>query len=164
MLRSKFWLGVIGGALLILFPSSGRAQSIHDCKTIFVRPMPDSLDRFVSTELVKWGAIKVVADEAKADCYASFGRSTTIEVKSSGSIVVPTETTATIETPSESLPSSFSGTALETRNAALEVVHRESSVILWADSKSDFWSWGGGTRVVARKLVDQLRKDYKTAE
>ncbi len=122
--------------------------------------MPESMDRFVSAELVKWGAIKVVTVQEKADCVASFGRpSTNVEVKSSGTAVVPTETTVKAEKANEKLPSSFTGLAYS-KNAALEIVHRESSVVVWADSKTDTWSWAGGPKTLARKLVDQLKKDY----
>lgn len=98
------------------------------------------MDRFVSAELLNWGVIKVVATEEKADCLASFGK----------------------EHATEKLPDSFNGFGFS-KNAALEIVHRESSVVVRAASKTDTWSMAGGPKTLARKLVDQLKKDYKKA-
>ena len=145
--------------VLALFPCICFAQSLQDCKTVFIQPMPESMDRFVSAELVKWGVIKVTTVEEKADCVASFGRQASkVEVKSSGSAVVPTETSVKAEGGSQELPSDGWGG----KAGALEFVHRGSSVVVWADSKRDEPFMGTGRpRVLARKLVDQLKKDYK---
>lgn len=124
---------------------------------VFIQPMPESMDRFVSAELLKWGVMKVVTLEEKADCIASFGRQASkIDVKSTGSAVVPTETIVKTEKASERLPDDG-----HNKNAALEFVHRESSVVLWADAKTDTWSMAGGPKTLARKLVDQLKRDYQ---
>src|ERR1017187_7699242 len=82
----------------VLLPFVCGAQSLKDCKTVFVQPMPESLDRFVSGELVKWGVVLVVTVEDKADCVASFGRQASkLRVKSSGSAAVPKEADVTVE-------------------------------------------------------------------
>ena len=48
------------------------------------------------------------------------------------------------------------------KSAALEIVQRESSVVVWADSKGqDQFLSGGSAKGLAQKLVDQLRKDYQ---
>ena len=133
----------------VLLPFVCGAQSLKDCKTVFVQPMPESLDRFVSAELVKWGVVLVVTVEDKADCVASFGRQASkLRVKSSGSKTVPKEADAT-----DKLPTSVYGIP----QAALELVRRESSVVLWAGSKSS----RGGPMSLAQQLVDQLKKDYQ---
>jgi hypothetical protein len=142
--------------LLLLASAIAFAQSLTDCKTVFIQPMPESLDRFVSAELFKWGAFKVVVTEEKADCSASFGRRTAnVNVKSTGSAVVPAETSIKAEGANEELPRTELGKA-----AALQIVHRESSVVVWADSKTDTWSVVQGPQALAKKLVDQLKKDY----
>ena len=147
--------------LLILTVSVCSAQSLKDCRLVFVQAMPEAMDRFVSAELLKWGVMKVVAAEEKADCLASFGRQATkVEVKSSGSAVIPTETTIKSEIASGTLPGSYNGFGYS-KNAALEFVHRQSTVVVWADSKADTWSMAGGPMTLARKLVDQLKKDYQ---
>ena len=152
---------MVRALLLILTVGSCGAQSLKDCRLVFVQPMPEAMDRFVSAELLKWGLVKVVTVEEKADCSASFGRQTSrVEVKSSGSAIIPTETTVNSERASEKLPDSVSSFGYS-KNAALEIVHRESTIVVWADSKTDTWSMAGGPKTLARKLVDQLRKDYQ---
>lgn len=147
---------IVRTIFLVLFPCVCVAQSLRECKTVFIQPMPESMDRFVSAELVKWGGIKVVTVEEKADCIASFGRQASkAEVKSSGSAVVPEETTIKIERGNEELPSTGWNKA-----AALEIVHRESSVVVWAASKTDI-GWTKGAKGLAKKLVGQLKKDYQ---
>ena len=141
---------------LVLLPFVCGAQSLKGCKTVFVQPMPESLDRFVSAELMKWGAFKVVTVEDKADCIASFGRQASkLGVKSSGSVTVPKEANVTVEDATDRLP----GYGYVSQ-AALEVVDRESSVVLWADSKSS----RRGPMSLAQQLVDQLKKDYQKAK
>ena len=144
--------------LVVLMSSVCGAQSLKDCKTVIIRPMPESLDRFVSAEIVKWGAIKVVTAEEKADCSASFGRQASkIQVKSSGSATIPKDADVTAEDAADKLPVSASSAASQ---AALEIVHRESSVVVWAGSKSSLH----GPMSLAQQLVGQLKKDYQNAK
>ena len=152
---STKWLGYTALTILLpMLPIVCGAQSLKDCKTVFVQPMPESLDRFVSAELVKWGAVLVVTVEDKADCVASFGRQASkLRVKSSGSVTVPKEADVTAEDATDKLPVS----AYNASQAALELVHRESSVVVWAGSKSS----RGGPMSLAQQLVDQLKKDYR---
>ena len=140
------------------------AQSLKDCRTIFLQPMPESMDRFIAAEMVKWGKIKVVTTELKADCLGSFGRrEANVQISSSGSSVVPRETSVTADTEAPTLPSTRWGLTTA-RSAAIELVHRESTVIVWANSQSDNWSWSKGPQVLARKLVAQLKRDYEKAK
>ena len=120
-------------------PFGCAAQSLKSCRTVFVRPMPGSLDSFVSAELVKWGAIKVVAAEDKADCVASFGQQATGKLPE---------------------VSAVTGLGRNQSQAALEVIHRESSVVLWASAKSS----GHGPKSLAERLVAQLKKDYQKSK
>lgn len=138
------------------------AQSLRGCKTIFVKPMPESLDGFVASEIVKWGAMKVVTAQEKADCIATFGnQASKIQVKSSGSLSVPKDADVTAEDAANPLPSSTSYlTGKKTFQAALQLVHQESSVMLWANSQSS----SGGPISLARQLVDQLKKDYQKSK
>jgi hypothetical protein len=130
------------------------AQSLKDCRTFFINSMPESLDRFVSAELVKWGTVKVVTIEEKADCVASFGRRTSkLQVKSSGTETIPKEASVTAEESNERLPKSGTNGAVQ---AALEIVNRDTSVVVWAASKSSI----RGPKQLAEQLVDQLKKDY----
>jgi hypothetical protein len=149
------WAAVV--LLCASFPIVGGAQSLKGCRTVYVQPMPESLDRFVSAELVNWGAIKVVTVEDKADCVAAFGRQASkLQVKSTGSANVPKEASVTAEDATDKLPISYYYAA----SAALELVHRDSSVVVWASAKSSY----RGPMALARQLVDQLKKDYQKAK
>jgi hypothetical protein len=157
------WCGLERGGwiriafLAALLPCVCGAQTLKSCNTIFIQPMPESLDRFVSAEVVKWGGMKVVTVEEKADCLASFGRQASkVQVKSSGSATVPKEANVTAESAADRLPVSLSNAS----QAALELVHRDSSVVVWAGSKSSY----RGPMSLAKQLVDELKKDYQKSK
>src|SRR3989442_7240015 len=136
--------------LFILLAGACSAQSLKDCKTIFIQPMPESLDRFLSADISKWGVIKVVAAKAQADCVASYGREANrIVARLSGNTVPP----------ENSLPSYFNGFGYST-SAEIEIVHRASSFYVWSDSKTDGLSLASGPKTLARRLVSQLKRDY----
>jgi len=153
----RFLVGLVSCLVFVqVNPPLCSGQSLKDCRTIFIQPMPESLDAFVSAEIVKWGVLKVLSVEEKADCVASFARQASkTEIKSTGSSVVPTETSVRAETASQKLPRG--GNYSE---AAMNIIHRESSVVVWGDSASNKWSVGSGPQRLARKLVEQLKKDY----
>jgi hypothetical protein len=88
-------------------------------------------------------------------CNVFLAQDTSVNVKSSGSAVVPADTSIKAEGANDELPS-FRGALGWGKTAALEMVDRKSSVVVWADSQSDY----GGARNLARKLVDQLKKDF----
>ncbi len=97
--------------------------------------MAESLDRFLSAELVSWGKIKVVAAEDRADCLLSSG--------SGGQ-----------------LSREFNGFGY-TKAGAVEIVHKPSTVVVWAGAASDSTAaFSGGPKFIAKKLVAKLRKDY----
>src|SRR5919201_4188165 len=97
--------------LLSLLACICPAQSLKDCRTIFVQPMPESLDRFLSAGISKWGEIKVVPTKEQADCVASYGREASrISARLSGN-PAPVET---------SLPYSFNGFGYST-TATVEI-------------------------------------------
>jgi len=60
--------------LFALMPFLCVAESMTDCKTLFIQPMPESLDQYFGAELAKSGIVNVVATKDQADCIASFGR------------------------------------------------------------------------------------------
>lgn len=140
------------------------AQTLLDCRSIAVESMPEAMDRFASAKLVQWGKVKVVRDPAKADCVLSFPRQQSrIDVKSSGSAVVPKETEVASESQAQQLPRSRG--LFSAAQATFELVHRESSAIIWANSTSENEIWfEGGPKGLAEKLVGRLRKDYEKHE
>ncbi len=134
------------------------AQSLRDCRTVYLSPMPESLDDFIGVQLLKWGAIQVVTSEEKADCVAAFGRrSASTDVRTTGAET--SDTSVREESARRDLPEAhaFFGSSKE---AALTVVSRRTSAIVWADAKSDAFSLTGGPKTLARRLVDQMKKDY----
>ncbi len=155
----SLWITVWASVIITGFFHNCQAQTLVDCRILFIEAMPESLDRFVSAELLKWGAIRVVVDEKKADCIVSFGRpSSTVKVKSSGSIVVPSEVDVKAERADSALPS---GGDDGSRSGAIDIIHKESSTVVWAHSSTDSGFFQGGPPKLAKKLVGQLRKDYQ---
>ncbi len=147
--------------LLIAVSALAGAESLKDCRSVFLQRMPESLDEFIGVELHKWGALRVVAEQEKADCVARFGRvDSRTEVKSTGSALVPSSTSVETESVPQALPEASAGIAGTRKSAAISLVHRKSSEVVWADSKADGWSWSGGSRSLARKLVEQMRRDF----
>jgi len=137
-------------------------QTLKQCRSVYIEPMAESLDRFVSAELVKWGEMKVVTLETKADCVLRFPRpSSRTQVESSGSLIVPQKARVESQSASEELPSARPGLrGADGKMAALELVHRESSSVVWAESRANVFT-SGGAKELARKLVKQLRKDFE---
>ncbi len=134
------------------------AQSLRDCRTVYLSPMPESLEDFIGVQLLKWGAIQVVTSEEKADCVAAFGRrSASTDVRTTGAET--SDTSVREESARRDLPEAhaFFGS---TKEAALTVVSRRTAAIVWADAKSDAFSLTGGPKTLARRLVDQMKKDY----
>lgn len=146
-------------SLLFLVSASLWSQALLDCRTVFVEPMPEAMDRFASVKLVQWGTMQVVKDASKADCILSFPRQQSrIDLKSSGSRTVPERAEVTAENAEQPIPSGDYG-LWSAKQAAFELVHRESSAIMWASSTSENWTWGSGPKALAEKLVGRLKKD-----
>ena len=138
--------------LIVVLPCVGGAVSLKDCNTVFLQPMPESLARLIAIQLTKWGGIQLAPVKERADCVATFGReSDRISARLGGNAAVGEL---------DKLPIHFNGFGY-TNSAGIEIVHRESSFLVWSDSKSDMWSLAGGPKTLARRLVRQLKSDYK---
>jgi hypothetical protein len=130
--------GLFRLSILWTLPVLGTCQTLKDCKIVFLKPMPEGLDKFIQAEIVKWGGMKVSADESKSDWV----------MRSSGT----------------DLPSTFNNV----KHAAIELIHKESAIVLWAatgnDKKFSMLHDGGvvatGPGTLAKRLVDQLKKDF----
>src|SRR5262249_22939724 len=147
-------------APLFLVTASLSGQSLLDCRAVFIEPMPESMDRFVSARLVQWGQVKVVTVKEKADCVFSFQRpKTEVAVDSTGSPVVPKKTTVEAKAASGQLPEGSWG-----KVAALELVHQESGTVLWAHTATTTWSWSDDPGALAGKFVGRLKSDYQKKE
>jgi hypothetical protein len=143
---------------LLLAPPAVWTQSLLDCRVIYVEPMPEAMDGFASAKLIQWGKVQIIKDAGKADCTLSFPRQRSkINLHSTGSRTVPKTAEVTATPAGERLPVGHWGY----RQAAFELVHRESCLVVWATSATDASSWGGGPKGVAEKLIGRLKKDYE---
>ena len=137
--------------LFALLPCICLSQSLKDCRTVFIQPMPESLDRFLAAEITKWGAMKVVKAKEQADCFMTYGREANrISARLSGNAVAP----------EASLQTYFNGFGYTT-TATIEVVDRQSSFFVWSDSKSDNLALVSGPKTLARRLVKELKSEYR---
>ena len=147
------WLTAVGLA----------GPSVKECRTVYLHPMPESLHEFVGVELLKWGAMKAVTAEDKADCVAMSGRQATkTEVRTSGTSVLPADASVQAESAREELPATSTAFLGTRKSAALTLVHRETGEVMWAEAVADGW-FSGGAKVLAKKLVAQLKKDFGSA-
>ena len=147
--------------LALLFCGLIRGQGLKDCKTVFIQSTPESLDGFIASQLVKWSGVKVVGVEEKADCTVGFGRQTsTLAVRSSQAA---SDQTLVTDSANRELPKSMNLYGAGA-SAAMNITHRQSSIVVWAESKNDFWSLSGGPKTLAEKLVGQLKKDYSKSK
>lgn len=146
-------------SILLALAAGLHAQSMTVCKAVYVAPMPEALDGFVVAELVKWGGVTVVTDRTRADCELATPRQNTsvdvgIEKAGKGRLEV--------QDGSERLPRGFNGLATY-RAAAVSMTAIATGTVVWATTKTDAWSSSQGPHSVAKKLVDQLKKDYAAA-
>jgi len=161
ILESGRRIGLRRLVLIALIVWNCAAESLKECRTVFVQPMPESLDHFLTAEISRWGAMEVVETKEKADCVASFGREANrIAARLRLGSTAPAKNASGAENIEDRLPVHFNGFGY-TNSATIEVVHRASSFLVWSDSQTDTWSLAGGPKTLARKLVGQLKRDYK---
>lgn len=146
----------LGLVLLLILGSTAFAAGLRDCKAVYIHPMPEGLDGFIATEMLKWKRMTVTTKETAAHCEMSFGnptrRKTTVE-STSGNAVVATEA------PAQTIPSTPWG-ATKARTATVQIAERQSGAIIWAATARDNWAWSKGPNVLAKKLVGELRGSY----
>jgi len=112
------------------------------------QPLCERDDQYLAAKLLKWGVVKIVASKEQADCVASFGRE-------AERIAEPFRKGADARADAVSGPEKtdklsvyFNGFVYST-SASVEIVHRESSFLVWSASKT-----------LARRLVKQFKSDY----
>ena len=112
------------------------------------QPLCERDDQYLAAKLLKWGIVKIVASKEQADCVASFGRE-------AERIAEPFPKGADARADAVSGPEKtdklsvyFNGFVYST-SASVEIVHRESSFLVWSASKT-----------LARRLVKQFKSDY----
>lgn len=139
---------------LILLTASAYGASLKDCKAVYIHPMPEGLDGFIATEMLKWKRMTITTKESSADCQMSFGNPTRRKTKvesTSGNAVVATEA------PADTIPSTPWG-AGRARAATVQISETETGALVWAATARDNWAWSKGLNVLAKKLVGELKK------
>jgi hypothetical protein len=48
--------------------------------------------------------------------------------------------------------------------AAVQIIHKKSSVLVWATAKSEGTFRTGGAKLLAKMIVGQLKKDFRKAK
>ncbi|MCI0417752.1 MAG: hypothetical protein L0387_33260 [Acidobacteria bacterium] len=112
-------------------------------KAIYVIPMKDRLEHFLTNELVKWGRFEVTLNPRQADALLS--DTTEVDIKQ-------------LMTPDAKIRK----TSARTRGTAF-LIDLKTERVLWSAAKkpSESFFLGGdkSTRELAEEIIDQLRKD-----
>lgn len=140
----------LGLLAIAAFPAATLAQeapkgSLDAVKTIFVMPMKDRLEHFLTDELVKWGRFHVTLNRRQADALLS--DTTEIDIK---------ELMAT--------DAKVRKTAARTRGTAF-LIDLKTERVLWSAAKkpSESFFLGGdkSIRELAHEIIGQLKNDEK---
>ena len=122
-------------------PSSG----LDTIRSIYVIPMKDRLEHFLTNELVKWGHFEVTLNPRQADALLS--DTTDVDIKQ-------------LMTPDIKIRK----TTARTRGTAF-LIDLKTERVLWSVAKKPSESfWTGGVksiRELAEEMVGQLRKDMQ---
>lgn len=135
------------------------SQTLSDCHTVFIAPMPSGLNTYLTKELLKRKLIPVTVERTKAACIMAFGNELKEQTRTT---ITESGQQTTISTANQSRPRSLpnNGLAFE---AAVAMSHSGSGVIVWATSKSEFGSWMGGPGGIAGRIAAQLGRDLRKA-
>jgi len=123
-------------------PSSG----LDSVRTIYVIPMKDRLEHFLTNELVKWGHFEVTLNPRQADALLS--DTTEVDIKNL-----------------MTADAKIRKTTARTRGTAF-LIDLKTERVLWSVAKKPSESfWMGGVKSVrelADEIVGQLRKDMQS--
>src|SRR2546428_1203916 len=118
-------------------------KKLDNVKTIYVIPMKDRLEHFLTNEIVKWGQFEVTLNPREADVLLS--DTTDVNVK---------------ELLSDS--AKIRRTTSRTRGTAF-LIDMKTEKVLWSAAKKPSGSFLGGgdksARELAQEIVGQLKKD-----
>lgn len=127
-------------------PVTSSSSSLSSVRTIYVIPMKDRLEHFLTNELVKWGHFEVILNPRQADALLS--DTTEVDIKN----------LMTAE-------AKIRKTTARTRGTAF-LIDLKTERVLWSVAKKPSESfWMGGiksVRELAEEMVGQLRKDMQT--
>ena len=124
-------------------PVASSSGGLHSLRTIYVIPMKDRLEHFLTNELVTWGHFEVTLNPRQADALLS--DTTDVDIK-------------TLMTADAKVRK----TTARTRGTAF-LIDLKTERVLWSAAKkpSESFLQGGvkSTRDLAEEIVGQLRKD-----
>jgi hypothetical protein len=125
--------------------SDPNGLNLNGVRTIYVIPMKDRLEHFLTNELVRWGHFEVTLNPRQADVLLS----DTTEVDIKTLMMADTK---------------IRKTAARTRGTAF-LIDLKTERVLWSVAKkpSESFFLGGGksTRELAEEIVGQLKKDMQ---
>lgn len=127
-------------------PVTSSSSSLFSVRTIYVIPMKDRLEHFLTNELVKWGRFEVTLNPRQADALLS--DTTEVDIKNL-----------------MTADAKIRKTTARTRGTAF-LIDLKTERVLWSVAKKPSESfWMGGiksVRELAEEMVGQLRKDMQT--
>ena len=127
-------------------PVASSSSALNGVRTIYVIPMKDRLEHFLTNELVKWGHFEVTINPRQADALLS--DTTEVDIKN----LMTTE-------------DKIRKTTARTRGTAF-LIDLKTERVLWSAAKkpSESFFLGGvkSTRELAEEIVGQLKKDMQT--
>ena len=127
-------------------PVASSSSGLNGVRTIYVIPMKDRLEHFLTNELVKWGHFEVTLNPRQADALLS--DTTEVDIKNLMTV-----------------DAKIRKTTARTRGTAF-LIDLKTERVLWSAAKnpSDSIFLGGmkSTRELAEDIVGQLKKDMQT--
>src|SRR4026209_999249 len=127
-------------------PVASSSSALNGVRTIYVIPMKDRFEHFLTNELVRWGHFEVTLNPRQADALLS--DTTEVDIKSLMTV-----------------DSKIRKTTARTRGTAF-LIDLKTERVLWSAAKypSDSIFLGGmkSTRELAEEIVGQLKKDMQT--
>ncbi len=126
-------------------PAASSSSGLNGVRTIYVIPMKDRLEHFLTNELVNWGHFEVTLNPRQADALLS--DTTEVDIKQ-------------LMTPDIKIRK----TTARTRGTAF-LIDLKTERVLWSVAKkpSESFFMGGAksVRELAEEMVGQLRKDLQ---
>jgi len=126
-------------------PAATQSSGLESVRTIYVIPMKDRLEHFVTNELVKWGHFEVTINPRQADALLS--DTTEVDIKNL-----------------MTADAKIRKTSARTRGMAF-LIDLKTERVLWSVAKKpsdSFWLGGvKSVRELAEEIVGQLKKDMQ---
>jgi hypothetical protein len=125
-------------------PVASTSSGLNGVRTIYVIPMKDRLEHFLTNELVKWGHFEVTINPRQADVLLS--DTTEVDIKNLMTV-----------------DAKIRKTTARTRGTAF-LIDLKTERVLWSAARKPSESFFGGVksnRELAEEIVGQLKKDMQ---